>query len=72
MTPKVRAAAKFTRAVQDKNNQVIEISTINEEGIKSKIILTADFCHYCKDDLATEFAAFMVEKGYDIITKGKK
>ena len=60
---------KIISASKDIKGQAVRITTEDEDGIQSHIILTADFCHYCKDDLATEFEKFMKEQGYDISRK---
>lgn len=57
---------KIISSEEETNGKAVRITTEDEDGVQSHIILTADFCHYCKDDLATEFEKFMKAQGYVI------
>ena len=59
-------STKIISVSKDAKGQAVRITTEDKDGAQSYVILTADFCHYCKDDLAVEFEKFMKEKGYDI------
>ena len=58
--------AMITSAVLSSKSEGIRITTREKDGSKSEILLSANFCHHCKNDLAKEFEDFMKAKGYDI------
>jgi hypothetical protein len=62
---------KITGALLDKSGRAVKITTEHEDGSTSEIMLSADFCHYCIDDLADEFRKFMKKKGHKIL-QGKR
>ena len=57
---------KIIRVQKDTDGKGLRVTTRDEDGNESSLMLTADFCHYCKDDIGKEFEEFMKAKGYDI------
>jgi hypothetical protein len=57
---------KITGVETDRQGRAVKVFTEGDDGMISDIILSANFCHYCVNDLADEFAKFMKEKGYDV------
>lgn len=56
----------ITAAIVDTKKRAVRVETEDDKGNKSYVVLSADFCHYCKDELADEFMKFMQAKGYDL------
>jgi hypothetical protein len=58
---------KITNVEIDKQGRAVKVFTEGDDGSKSEILLSSDFCHLCINDLAEEFSKFMKEKGHPIV-----